>query len=343
MTWKLKRRRWVPGGWIEARKKEILMKTRLICSSHSPLLYCFKKEPKRWDEMQKTFEERAEAIRVFAPELVIAFGSDHFNGFFMDNMPPFCVGFQAEAEEDIGGFAGPLAVDAEIAQRLVVDLRENNIDPAISLSMTVDHAFSQTIHIMLGRLDAYPVIPIFINCITKPFVPFVRSRLLGEAVGRFVTGLGKRILFLSSGGMSHHPTRYYPLLGEGEERVTAWQMSGGKDPASLTRREWLDRLDVMHREGAEMIARGERTAAQMRLNEEADRQFLDVLTSGNLEEFDSWDQEKLVADAGIGSMELHTWIAASAAHMSCGGTPPEVSFYSVTPELGIATGVVYGK
>jgi 2,3-dihydroxyphenylpropionate 1,2-dioxygenase len=209
--------------------------------------------------------------------------------------------------------------------------------------MTVDHAFSQTLHIMLGGLDVYPVVPIFINCITTPFVPFARSRLLGEAVGHFAAELGKRTLFLSSGGMSHHPTRYYPILGEGEESVTAWQMSGGKDPASLTRREWLDRLDVMHREGAEMIARGERTAAQMHLNEEADRRFLDVLTSGNLKEFDSWDQEKLVAEAGIGFMELHTWIAGSAAHISSGGAPPEVSFYNVTPELGIAAGVVCGK
>ncbi|BCL63233.1 2,3-dihydroxyphenylpropionate/2,3-dihydroxicinnam ic acid 1,2-dioxygenase [Desulfomarina profundi] len=319
------------------------MKTRLICSSHSPLLYCFKKEPEDWQKLQQTFEKSAEAIRVFDPELVIAFGSDHFNGFFMENMPAFCVGFQAWAEEDIGGFSGPLNVPAEMAQRMVIALRENNIDPAVSHRMTVDHAFSQTIHIMLGGLDIRPVIPVFINCITTPFVPFARSRLLGEAVGRFAANLDKRVLFLSSGGMSHHPTRYYPVLGEGEEKVTAWQVSGGKDPASLSREEWLHRLDVMHREGAEMIARGERTAAQMHLNEEADRRFLDILISGNLEEFDRWDQEKLVAEAGIGSMELHTWIAGAAAHMAAGGSSPELGFYSVTPELGIAAGIVYGE
>ena len=273
---------------------------------------------------------------------MIAFGSDHFNGFFMKNMPAFCVGFKAEATGDIGGFPGRLQVPAEIAEELVVDLRDSGIDPAVSHDMTVDHAFSQTIHIMLGGLATRPIIPIFINCITEPFVPFERSRLLGEAVGRFAAKLGKRVLLLSSGGMSHHPTRYYPALGDGEDQVTAWQISGGSDPGSLTRTQWLERLDVMHHEGAEMIARGERTAAQMHLNAEADKRFLEVLSSNRLEEFDDWDQTALVTEAGIGAMELHTWIAGAAAHKSGGGKPPVVTFYSVAPEIGIAAGVVYG-
>jgi len=318
------------------------MNTRLICGSHSPLLYCFKKKPTDWDLLQQTFKERAAAISAFDPELVIAFGSDHFNGFFMKNMPSFCVGLHAEAAGDIGGFPGPLRVPADIAEELVVDLRADGIDPAVSHAMTVDHAFSQTIHIMLGGLEKREVIPIFINCITTPFVPFKRTRLLGEAVGRFAEKLGKRILLLASGGMSHHPTRYYPALGDGDERVTAWQISGGDDPRSFTREQWLKRLDVMHHEGAEMIARGERTAAQMHLNAEADQRFLRIFTANRLADFDDWDQNALVEEAGIGSMELHTWVAAAAAHKVAGGTPPEVSFYSVAPELGIAAGIVHG-
>jgi len=261
----------------------------------------------------------------------------------MKNMPTFCVGLQAEATGDIGGFSGPLQVPSNIAEELVIELRANDIDPAISHRMTVDHAFSQTIHIMLGGLAERPVIPIFMNCITTPFVPFKRSRLLGEAVGRFAAKCNKRVLLLASGGMSHHPTRYYPALGDGDAKVTAWQISGGDDPESFTRKQWLERLDEMHHEGAEMIARGERTAAQMHLNEEADQQFLKVLTANRLEDFDSWDQKALVERAGIGSMELHTWIASAAAHKAAGGNSPEVGFYSVALELGIAAGIVYGE
>lgn len=317
------------------------MKTRLICASHSPLLYCYKKEPERWAELQHSFQAQAEAIRAFDPELVIAFGSDHFNGFFLKMMPAFCVGFEATAVGDIGGFPGSLDVPEDLAKALAADLRKQKIDTAVSYRMTVDHAFSQTIHLMLGGLSARPVIPVFINCITPPFVPFVRSRLLGEAVARFSAKLNKRVLFLASGGMSHHPTRYYPALGDGEEPVEAWQISGGDDPKSLTRQQWLERLHRMHHEGAEMIARGERTAAQMHLNAQADRRFLNTMQENKLDEYDTWDQNTLITEAGIGSMELHTWIAAAAAHRQAGGNSPHISFYDVMPEIGIAAGVVY--
>jgi 2,3-dihydroxyphenylpropionate 1,2-dioxygenase len=304
-------------------------------------LYCYKKEPENWAELQQAFTAQAEAIRDFDPELVIAFGSDHFNGFFLKMMPSFCVGFQATAVGDIGGFPGSLDVPRDLAKGLAARLRFEKIDTGVSYRMTVDHAFSQTIHLMLGGLSARPVIPIFINCITPPFVPFVRSRLLGEAVGRFCAELGQRVLFLASGGMSHHPTRYYPALGDAEEPVEAWQISGGDDPKSLTRQQWLERLYNMHHEGAEMIARGERTAAQMHLNAEADRRFLSVLQENSLEQYDTWDQNALIAEAGIGFMELHTWIAGAAAHRQAGGNPPKLGFYDVMPEIGIAAGVVH--
>ncbi len=317
------------------------MGTSLICASHSPLLFCFKKEPEDWEKLQRTFKERAAAIRKFDPEVVIAFGSDHFNGFFMKNMPRFCVGINAEAAGDIGGFPGPLNVPKKSATQLFDHLCEKGFDPALSHQMIVDHAFSQTIYLMLGGLKVRPVIPIFINCITKPFVPFRKTRLIGQAIGEYIRVMNKRVLFLASGGMSHHPVRYYPPLGDREDPVTAWQISGGDDPASLTRQQWLERLDSMHHEGAEMIARGERTAAHMHLNAEADQRFLDVISENDLEEFDSWDQDELVKEAGIGAMELHTWIAGAAAHRSAGGDPPEVSFYSVAPEIGIAAGIIH--
>jgi 2,3-dihydroxyphenylpropionate 1,2-dioxygenase len=207
--------------------------------------------------------------------------------------------------------------------------------------MRIDHAFSQTLNNLTGGLDAIPTVPIFINAISEPFVPFRRSRLLGEAIGRFVADAGQRVLFLASGGMSHNPRRYYPVPGEGSPEVTAWQYTGGEDSASLSADEWLSLLEVMHHEGAEMIVRGERTAKDMRLNRAADERFLAVLTSFDLEAFDDWDPAILVEAAGIGSMELHTWIAATAAHKAAGGSAPVTDFYTVAPELGIAAGIVH--
>ena len=317
------------------------MSTALICASHSPLLYCFAKEPARWDELQAAFATRAAAVAEFDPELVIAFGSDHFNGFFLKLMPAFCIGLDAHAVADIGGFPGKLRVPFDEAIALTEFLRSRDIDPATSTDMAIDHAFSQSIHTLCGGIQQRPTIPVFINCITEPFVPFRRSRMLGEAVGRFAQQSGKRVLFLASGGMSHHPRRYYPELGDGPPEVTAWQRSGGSEPRSLTAQQWLDRLEVMHHEGAGMIVRGERTAKDMCLNEASDRRFLDVLLGQSLEDFDGWDPTELVATGGIGSMELHTWIAATAAQLAAGGSTPQLDFYAVTPELGIATGIVH--
>jgi 2,3-dihydroxyphenylpropionate 1,2-dioxygenase len=317
------------------------MTTSLVCASHSPLLYCYAKAPDDWDALVAAYKARETAVQKFDADLVIAFGADHFNGFFLKLMPAFCIGLKATAVGDIGGFEGALNVPTNTATDIVNFLRQSDIDPAVSTDMTVDHAFSQTIHNMLGGLATKPVVPVFINAIAEPFVPFRRTRLMGEAIGRYAASLGTRVLFLASGGMSHNPRRYYPVLGEGPPEVTAWQLSGGDDPQSLSADQWIDLLEKMHHEGAGMIVRGERTAADMKLNREADERFLDVLCGNRLEEFDAWDPSTLVEEAGIGSMELHTWIAAAAAHRAAGGSAPVSDFYSVAPELGIAAGIVH--
>ena len=317
------------------------MSTSLLCASHSPLNYCYARKPKRWDDIEQVYMERRAVLEEFKPELVFAFGSDHFNGFFLKLMPAFCIGSAAEAASDIGGFSGKLSVPGTIAIQAVNFLRVNGIDPAVSYGMTVDHAFSQTLTRVLGGLDRYPTIPVFINCITEPYVPFQRTRLMGEVLGRFASTLGKRVLFLASGGMSHHPTRYYPEYKAGKDLVAGWQLWGGERSPSLTREEWLQRLEDMHHEGAEMIIRGERTAADMHLNPEIDQHFLDILTKNELELFDHWDQMKTVREGGIGFMELQAWLAAAAAHRASGGSAPVVDIYSVTEELGIATGIVH--
>src|SRR5688572_30589695 len=64
----------------------------LVCASHSPLLYCYARKPERYDEIEDVFATRRAAIEAFDPELVVMFGSDHFNGFFLNMMPSLCIG-----------------------------------------------------------------------------------------------------------------------------------------------------------------------------------------------------------------------------------------------------------
>jgi 2,3-dihydroxyphenylpropionate 1,2-dioxygenase len=206
--------------------------------------------------------------------------------------------------------------------------------------MRVDHGFSQPLHRLLGANHARPVIPVFIDVANPPLARFARTRRFGEAAGRWAAASGKRVLFIGSGGMSHHPTRYYPLAGTAALDVAAWQMDGAQG-GSYTDEQWFKRLLDLHLEGAQMLANGSRTAADIRLNPEFDRSFLDRITSGSLETLDALVPEDMLERSGVGSLELHTWVAAAAAERAAGGAAPKHSIYAPTLEYGIGYGMAY--
>jgi 2,3-dihydroxyphenylpropionate 1,2-dioxygenase len=312
----------------------------LACVSHSPILMIRARAPREEAEILALYQRCADAIRAFAPEVTVIFGCDHYAGFHLSLMPAWCVGLAAEAVGDVGGFPGKLDVPREAALSLVSALREAGFDPAVSRRMRVDHGFSQPLHRLLGALDARPVIPVFIDVANPPLARFARTRQFGEAAGRWAAASGKRVLFIGSGGMSHHPTRYYPLEGTASPDVAAWQMDGAQG-GSYTDEQWFKRLLDMHLEGAQMLVNGSRTAKDIRLNPEFDRGFLGAVTAGRLEDFDRLAPEDLLQRAGVGSLELHTWIAAAAAERAAGGTPPKHSFYAPTLEYGIGYGMAY--
>ena len=318
-----------------------MAETHLVCTSHSPILYLRPEKPDYEDDIFRILAERREAVRAFDPGIAFVFGADHYAGFHLNAMPSFCIGRgTAHAVDDVGGFPGPLDVDREVGLGLLQFLRGAGFDPGQSLRMTVDHGFSQTMKNILGELDACPCVPVFIGAMTTPFLAFRRSRELGAAVGRYAATLERRVLFLASGGLSHHPARYYPPIGEGPPEIEAWQMAGSAG-GSFTDAEWFETLLDMHVEGARMLADGRRTRADVRLNPEIDRAFLDILASGDLAALDSWDVGALVETAGIGFAEVHGWIAAAAANLACGGSAPAVDFYRDTLEYAIGYAIAH--
>ena len=313
----------------------------MLCASHSPLMYCYAREPEAFDAIERVFAERAEAVKAFNPELVFVFGPDHYNGFFMKLMPSFCIGTKAHSVNDIGGFAGVFDVPEQTARDAIRFVRDEGVDVAGSYDMVADHGFSQTMHRMLGGLDSFPVIPVFVSSSVEPYVPFARSRMLGTAIGKFAQTLNKRVLLLGSGGMSHNPLRYYPTFGTGEPEVTEYQLHGGASPKGLSSEAWLKRLLSMHEEGAHMLIDGRRTMADIKLNPPVDREFLDILTEGRLADCDAWNPVEKVEQAGIGFLELHCWLAAAAAAQAAGAKPPVLDIYAETMEYGIALGIIH--
>lgn len=313
----------------------------LICASHSPLMYCRTKAPAEEAAVIAAFADNARAVRAFAPEIVFTFGPDHYTAMFQRLAPAFVMATKAEAVSDIGGHAGPLDVPYDIAMDCIAATHAAGIDVAVSHDLKIDHGTSQALHRIAGAIGAVPTVPTLINIFTQPLPPFRRSRLLGEAIGTFARDRGLRALFLGSGGLSHHPEPIFPAIGQGGEMVDDYMRAG---PGLRAEREdrWLSHLHDIHIEAAGLMAQGVITSEDCRFNPEVDRECLDIITSGELEIFDDWDPNELIKIAGIGSVELSCWIAATAAHRAAGGGLPRVDYYSPVLEYGVAVGVAHG-
>ena len=95
------------------------MHAYLHCLSHSPLVGYVDPAQEVLDEVNGVIASARERIAAFSPELVVLFAPDHYNGFFYDVMPPFCLGVGATAIGDFGSAAGELPVPVELAVMLV--------------------------------------------------------------------------------------------------------------------------------------------------------------------------------------------------------------------------------
>ena len=207
------------------------MHAYLHCLSHSPLVGYVDPAQEVLDEVNGVIASARERIAAFSPELVVLFAPDHYNGFFYDVMPPFCLGVGATAIGDFGSAAGELPVPVELAEACAHAVMKSGIDLAVSYCMQVDHGFAQPLEFLLGGLDKVPVLPVFINGVATPLPGFQRTRMLGEAIGRFTSTLNKRVLFLGSGGLSHQPP--VPELAKADAHMRDRLLGSGKDlPAS---------------------------------------------------------------------------------------------------------------
>jgi 2,3-dihydroxyphenylpropionate 1,2-dioxygenase len=310
----------------------------LVCVSHSPIIMIRAKAPAKESEILGLYAQCSADIKAFDPELVVIFGSDHFAGFHYSLMPPYCIGLAAAAVQDVGGFGGALDVPRTTALALVDGLASRGFDCAVSHDMRVDHAFSQPLHRLLGSIERYPVIPVFLNAIASPVLSFERAAQLGAAMGDILQGMGKRTLVIASGGLSHHPTRYYPLPGTATTEVEAWQMHGASG-GSMTEDQWFSRLLDMHVEGAGMLVDGRRTVRDIRLNEQFDTNFMQMICDGDLGAARQWKSDWVIETAGIGAMEANAWVAGLSAYQRLDARPVHASLYVPALEYGIGYGM----
>lgn len=294
------------------------MPLAVLSASHTPLM----KDGVATDEVRcavkQGFQELAERTRRFNPDLIIQFAPDHFNGFFYDLMPSFCVGANANSVGDWDTSAGRLPVPSEEALQLGEALLNDGLDVAMSYRMEVDHGFVQIWEAMFGSFAKYPTIPIFINCAAPPLPTFKRARLLGEAVGRFAAATGKRVLISASGGISHDPPT--PSILTAPDDVKA-RLIDGRHPSLEARLAREERV----------LAAGTRAHAGdsniLPVDPAWDRAFIGQLQSGNLRDFDALTTKEVREKAGRGGPEVLAWVAAYAALSVEGDYQADLIYY----------------
>jgi 2,3-dihydroxyphenylpropionate 1,2-dioxygenase len=297
----------------------------LLATSHSPLLQHAELDAQVSAELEAAFGEARKFVHVFDPDVIVNFAPDHYNGFFYRLMPAFCIGYAAESIGDYGSQAGRLDVPEDVARTLAEAVIGDGIDLAVSLDMQVDHGAVQPMEILYGDIRAKPFVPIFINSVAPPFTPIQRIRLLGEAIGRHLATLERKVLLIASGGLSHDPP--VPRLATATPAQRRMLMGDG-GPLSPEAREARQQRVI---DTAREFAAG--TATIQDLAPEWDCTLLEILASGDLTPLDAWTPEEMTRIAGNSAHEVRTWIAAYAALGATGPYSVHYSYYRPIREL----------
>lgn len=305
------------------------MSLTVITASHTPLMHTVEPRGDTRVAVDAAFAHARAFAADYRPDLVVVIAPDHYNGMFYDLMPPFCVGTAAHAVGDYGTAAGPLDVDRAAARHVIRELLAAELDVAMSEHMVVDHGFAQPMELLFGGIESIPTVPIFINSVATPFGPLKRSRLLGEALGRALLALDRRVLLLGSGGLSHDPP--LPTLDGAPPEVVA-RLVAGRNPPPEERAARENRV----RDAGLAVVAGE---PGPRLNPDWDRTFLSLLTTGNLDALDAWTNDRITAEAGNSAHEIRTWLACYAALAAAGPYTLTSSFYRPIPEWIAGFGV----
>src|SRR6476619_592430 len=300
----------------------------LCCMSHSPLPNLPGPSQDLLDDIESAIARARDFVRAYDPERVVIFSPDHYNGFFYRTMPPFCIGTAPQGVGDYGSHRGPLNVPADLASACAEFVMNAGVDVAISASMDVDHGTVQPLQTLFGDITDTPVIPIFINSVATPLGPIRRVRALGTAIGEFLATLGKRVLVVGSGGLSHDPP--VPTLATAPPAALERIVHGAPMSAEQRAARQTAVIAAAH-DFAHGSVHGKSTLQP--LNPDWDHAFLELLDINRLADIDAWDNSWLAGPAGNPAHEVRTWVAAFAALAACGPYRTENRYYRPAPDL----------
>lgn len=303
-----------------------------IGMSHTPLLGLAEIDPAVEARLRSAIDEARQHVLRWAPDRIVLIGPDHYNGFFNELMPTFCIGSSATSVGDYLMPVGPLNVDADTALACAEFLTGIGFDPAVSRRMRIDHGLAQPLQLLWGSFDTPPVLPIFVNAVAPPSIPRVARCLeLGRALGSFIEQLPGRTLLLGSGGLSHEPP--VPRMDD-------------RDPAVRERITVRSELtnEIRQRKIESVLAAGRALAAgdpRMKpLNAAWDERWMDAIEQADFAYFRTLTEDAITRDAGLSGHESKAWLIGRAA-LPAGVSGCAFRHYQAIDELIAGYGLMF--
>ena len=184
----------------------------------------------RVEERMRALGEELQALR---PDAVVVIANDHLKNFLLYCVPAFLVHRGPRASGTFAGRSFSWPVDSELAMALIESLQEQGFDPAASMNCPIGYEFGIPLT-FLGLPPDTPIVPIFVNSYVPPQPSPDRCYAFGQALARGMKLLGKRVVVVASGGLSHYPgTERYANPDMDTDKALLEQLRGGNLRALL--------------------------------------------------------------------------------------------------------------
>lgn len=148
-------------------------------------------------------------------EVLFAITVEHWANFFLDNLPPFCLGradyYKGPVEPWLKIPPTRVPGDRATASAVLEACYDAGVDISFSDELAFDHATMLPVH-FLAPDGELPVVPLIINALTPPMPTAKRCYEVGRTLGRILADHDRRVAVIATGGLSHWPGE--PRAGE---------------------------------------------------------------------------------------------------------------------------------
>lgn len=178
-------------------------------ASHAPGIVAFRDQadPDQAARFYEGMDGLASAVRAASPDVIVAVTNDHYVNYYLDNVPPICVGTAASYRGPVERFMGDekqIPGDRNYSRELLRALLERDFDVSFSEKLQFDHGTMVPLHFLNHDL-AIPVVPIVVNNIYEPMPSPRRLYQLGQVLSKAIEEIpdDRRVALVATGGLSH--------------------------------------------------------------------------------------------------------------------------------------------